>query len=264
MRGSKYIPSDFIGCFEKCSELLADGNFVLFSGTPCQIYGLYHYLGKYKISQENLLTVEVICHGVAKIEFFKDYINNLEKIYKSQAVSCNFRAKRKPGDLQDMQVIFENGKRYNAPSTKYDWFYSMYNNNNNILRRGCYNCKLARKERYADITLGDSWGNEWGMSLIILNSQKSKNMITRLKSEMKLKRIGIEEIDQPTLFHPTKMPSNYEQFWDVYRKEGYLAAQRYAGNNTIKAKIRFICATIVNELGLKGLFKKLYAKFRNK
>lgn len=256
MRGSKYIPSEIGGCFAKCGELLNNGNYVLFSGTPCQVYSLYCYLDKHGVQQEKLLTVEVICHGVAEQKFFDDYISHLERKYKSVAISCSFRAKRKLGDLQDMQVIFENGKRFNAPSTKYDWFYSLYNNNN-ILRRACYNCKFACKERYADITLGDSWGNEWGMSLVLLNSSKGKSMLNCMETGMRLKKVGINEIDQPTLFHPTKRPNNYEQFWEIYEEKGYLAAQYYAGNNTIKGKICFLFATIINELGLKSMIKRL-------
>jgi len=51
-----------------------------------------------------------------------------------------------------MQVKFDNGRVYNASSTKHDWFYSLYNN----LLPGCYSCRFAKPERYADISLGDA------------------------------------------------------------------------------------------------------------
>ncbi len=262
MRGSKYIASNLNGAIKKAAELLKNGNAVMFTGTPCQINSLSTILKKEDINSSNLLAVEVICHGVADKQFFRDYIKHLESRYKGKAISCKFRAKRKPGNIQDMQVKFDNGRVYNASSTKYDWFYSLYNNNNNNLLPGCYSCRFAKPERYADISLGDAWGNQsnFGKSLILANSEKGLEWVESISDLMDLREANYNEIDQPTLFHPAVKPDNYDEFWKIYREQGYLVVQRFVGNNTLTGKIKDRCAYVANELGFKTLIKRLIKK----
>lgn len=138
MRGSKYIESDISGISEQIEKDLKNGMYVAFSGTPCQIAGIKTYINNRDVSWENqLITIEVLCHGVAIEDFFRDYIKHLEHKYKSKAVNCNFRAKTRADALEKMQVHFENGKKYTAGSTKYDWFYSAYLGNY-VLKPACY------------------------------------------------------------------------------------------------------------------------------
>lgn len=261
MRGSKYIASDLDGSYEKTNQYLLSGHSVLFSGTPCQIYGLISQLNKRGIDTTKLLTVEVICHGVADTKFFCDYISHMEKKYHGKAISCNFRAKRKQGNIQDMQVVFENGRVYNASSTKYDWFYSLYHNNY-IIRPSCYICRFAQPERFADISLGDAWGkNEnFGKSLILANTEKGLRVINTISDKMDLREAHPREVDQPALYHPAIKPDNYDEFWQIYNEKGYLAVQKYIGNNTIKGKIKERLAFIANELGIKEVVKSIMTK----
>lgn len=57
----------------EAKEELNLGKKVLFSGTPCQIAGLYGYLRR---EYENLFTVDVICHGVPSAKMFDDFLQN--------------------------------------------------------------------------------------------------------------------------------------------------------------------------------------------
>lgn len=43
-RVSKYVQSDLGDCYKEVKELLKEDRWMLFSGTPCQIEGLHHYL----------------------------------------------------------------------------------------------------------------------------------------------------------------------------------------------------------------------------
>ncbi len=259
MRGSKYIMSDLDGAIKKTDDYLKRDFSVLFSGTPCQIYGLKNSLEKNGTDMTNLLTVEVICHGVAEKKFFKDYIHHLEKKYKANAVSVRFRSKRKSGNLQDMQVVFDNGRIYNASSTKYDWFYSLYNNLNLNLQKGCYSCRFANPERNADISLGDAWGKEenYGLSMIMVNSEKGFQVVSKIFSFMDIREAEDDEINRDRIFQSVKKPDNYEKFWEIYNENGYLAAQKYIGNNTIKGKVIDRIVYITNEMGIKKYIKKM-------
>ena len=260
MRGSKYISSDVSGVFRMVEDDLNGGLFVAFSGTPCQISGLKSYLKAKKIEYaDNLLTIDVICHGVGSNRFFEDYISHFEKSRKSKAVSCNFRAKSGPGKIQDMEILFENGKKYNASSTKYDWFYSAYNI---ILRPSCYACKYTTKDRVSDITLADRWGAEVfkdgkSSSLVIANTEYSLVVLKEAFGDMDCKVISFDKVHQPHLSAPANKPSAYYEFWSVYEKNGYMQAQKFIGNNTPKGRIKYFAAYILNKLHLIEIVKKL-------
>lgn len=261
MRGSKYVGSQLGDAYRLAAEDICSGNYVAFSGTPCQIAGLKSYLrAKGVAPADQLLTIEVICHGVASDKFFRDYISYLESRYGGKAVACNFRSKSRPGKIQDMSVTFDNGKVYQAASTKFDWFYSAYNSRNLILRPSCYQCRYACPEREADVTLGDHWGDQSGgkaRSLIIANTAQGLQWVQLLGKDMALEKISANQVHQDRLHSPCKKPASYDRFWEIYRQEGYLAAQRFLGNNTPKGKVKNLVADMTVRLGLDQAVKKL-------
>lgn len=74
--------------------------------------------------------------------------------------------------------------------------------NNLCLRPSCYQCHSKGNFRKSDITLGDFWGvekvcsemyNEKGTSLILINSEKGKKIFGKIKRNLKIKEINIEE-----------------------------------------------------------------------
>ena len=75
-RGSKYMQSRIEDNYLKVEKFLKDGRKVLFSGTPCQIAGLKRYLKK---NYENLLTIDIICHGVPSPKIWRLYLNEIYK-----------------------------------------------------------------------------------------------------------------------------------------------------------------------------------------
>ena len=62
IRGAKPVQSDLGDSFRRVRHYLDQGRRVLFSGTPCQVDGLYHFLGEHP---ERLLTCDVVCSGVS-------------------------------------------------------------------------------------------------------------------------------------------------------------------------------------------------------
>lgn len=264
MRGSKYIASNSNGIFEQVRKDIEDSIYVMFSGTPCQVAGLKSYLDYVGVNHEEyLITVEVICHGVGSTKFFHDYIARLEKKYGGRAKKCSFRAKSKPGKKEDMRIDFVNKKTYVSATTKYDWFFSAYMRNY-ILRPSCYQCKFACMERGADISLSDLWGKiEDGsrtQSLVFVNSEKGSDLLVSCSDRMELCQLKPDEIHQPHIHHASKKPDKYDEFWDRYNKDGFLAAQRFLGNNTIRGKVCANLAYCANKTNLLGVAKKLYKK----
>lgn len=91
-KGSKYVQSDMNTVFRQVKQDLRDGLTVLFSGTPCQTAGLHSYVGKRL--REQLLLVDIVCHGVPSPYVWRDYLAYLEKKQGSPIVWVNFRDKQ--------------------------------------------------------------------------------------------------------------------------------------------------------------------------
>ena len=88
-RGSKYVQSCIGNCYSKAKQYIHDGRQVMFSGTPCQIAGLKRFLGK---DYDNLLTVDVVCHGVPSPKAWRLYLRDIVSD-KQWINSISFRAK---------------------------------------------------------------------------------------------------------------------------------------------------------------------------
>ena len=74
---------------------LKNGLTVLFSGTPCQTSGLNSYVGK-KL-RENLVLIDIVCHGVPGPYIWRDYLAYLEKNQGDTITVVNFRDKERFG-----------------------------------------------------------------------------------------------------------------------------------------------------------------------
>lgn len=68
---SKYTQSYIGNSFIQAKDFLKQGRIVLFSGTPCQISGLLRFLRK---DYDNLITVDVLCHGVPSPGVWRWYL----------------------------------------------------------------------------------------------------------------------------------------------------------------------------------------------
>lgn len=92
LQGSKYVQSAIGDTYAQAKKDLLDGKSVLFSGTPCQIAGLKQYLKK---DYENLLTVDIICHGVPSKRFFQSFMEDYGKKLGGTITEFYFRDKSK-------------------------------------------------------------------------------------------------------------------------------------------------------------------------
>ena len=90
IRFSKYVQSDLNDCFKHIQQLLKENKIVLFSGTPCQSVGLQKFLGK---KYDNLITVDVICHGAPSPEIWSKYLS--ENFEPEKITNICFRSKDK-------------------------------------------------------------------------------------------------------------------------------------------------------------------------
>lgn len=219
IRGSKYQQSFINSSYQDVKKILSTSKPVLFSGTPCQIVGLVNYLKLQNCDIDNLICVEVLCHGVTNDTIVRKYLKSIEKKYNQTVKNYSFRTKKKPWyhSGSSMHIVLNNDKElYRNHLT--DEFYISYGSGL-ILRPSCYSCPFTKTEgRIADLTIGDFWGAEnyisdktrlnQGIGLILANTEKGEMIIDHLSQCNKIYYNEIE-FDKATprndaLIKPTK------------------------------------------------------------
>ena len=215
MRSSKYVQSQIGDVYRQVKDALNSSE-VLFSGTPCQCVGLKNFLGK---DYDNLLTVEVICHGTPSPALWEYYVGELG--YAHDIANINFRSKRNGwGDGIYIDINFyDKGHTINkVPSDLYGRLFLR----NVSLRPACSSCKSRFPNGKADLSLGDAWGikdfapemdDTRGVSIVFVHTAKGKDFFER--ANLKTKQIKFTEpLKKNKLFiSPTAAPSRREAFF---------------------------------------------------
>jgi coenzyme F420-reducing hydrogenase beta subunit len=177
-RGSKYVQSIMGVIYQQVQNNLKMGRNVLFSGTPCQVAGLYSYLRK---DYDNLLTCDVVCHGVPSPKVLAAYQAVLEKKWGGKTKRIAFRDKRSGWKRYSVSLLFDNNTEYHTVFSIDPFMRGFLQNT--YLRPSCHQCKFSRFPRVADISMADFWGverihPEWdddkGTSLILVQTEKGK------------------------------------------------------------------------------------------
>lgn len=235
LQKSKYVQSFIGNSYSVVCEKLKDGKFVLFSGTPCQIAAMKACLRG--IPSENLILVEVVCHGIPNQQLFKDYVENLQK-RGSLLKSYIFRYKRKLQNGINEYLRYELGNRTkvkNWPDDSYNFLFMSASAN----RDSCFSCKYAKKERVSDITLCDYW--HWSsfhdkdfkpcstVSGIAVNTEKGQKILDEVCGELQIVNTDFENIAKYNgcLLKPTPRPENRQFVLDLWKNSGYAAVESW-------------------------------------
>jgi coenzyme F420-reducing hydrogenase beta subunit len=179
-RSSKYLQSNIGFAYKEISKNIKKGKTVLFSGLPCQAAALRKF-----VDSENLITIDLVCHGTPSIIIFHKY---LEYISKSRMIkSINFRDKKKGWSNFRIVVDFADGSSYSNTFRQDPFLVGFLNNL--YSNYSCYNCPFCSMPRQGDITLADYWGvpkqyrNNQGVSLVLSNNKIGDNIISALKEK---------------------------------------------------------------------------------
>lgn len=264
-RGSKYVESNIIGCYSKIGEALRDGNVVLFSGTPCQVSAIKHYLKQKNINTEYFFTVDVLCHGTPSRRLWNDYKEWLEKKNKSKPIEFSFRYKDARWRLYPCMAKFTDGRvRVNTQDVR---LFTTLFFTNLTYRECCYHCQYASLKREGDITLGDFWGFEdvmpaiaqkWnikasqGVSLVMIHSDKGKLLwdeVIKNEDAVLCEPCLSEKYVkyQHNLSSPTEKPVLADKFKEDYKKYGFDYVIKKYANYNFRGKIRFALSRFYHE-----------------
>lgn len=225
LMGSKYVQSNAFFSFDSIKEDIKTGRKVLFIGTPCQVSAL-RALNK---NAENLLLVDLVCHGVPSQSLIRNHVKCVESTFAEKVKEYIPRSKV-TGWIGCELFNFNNGKKeFKHPVTQ---AYRRIFYSNLALRESCYNCPYTDFDRPGDLTLADYWGIEKnrpdlyrkeGLSMLLVNSEKGKHFIETIDTIVlsETDRDTIVKEKQPHLFQPVKKPNGYKQFWNDYQSKGW-------------------------------------------
>ena len=241
LKGSKYVQTDPCETFRQAGADLKYGLFVAYFGTSCNIDGLRHYLLCKNISTSNLVTIDLICHGVPSPQIFEDYIDYLSK--RKPVNNFYFRTKAKGWGFGSKtfspSVCYSDGE--NVCDKPITLAYQQLFFSNNCLRPHCYECPYAQMGRAADFTIADFWDDKKnrpdlysceGTSLLMVNTNMGLGLVNKLYDSIDLWKITKDEAMQPCLIRPTCSNQRRQEFWEFYLLRGFDAAyKKYFGDS---------------------------------
>ncbi len=251
LKGSKYVQAEVGEVYQSIHEDLKRGNKVLFGGTACAVLGLKTFLGE---EPEELLTCDLVCHGVASPDIYQNYRDYQEKRHGEKLTGFNFRNKKFGWHSHMETFTLESGKE------EADVLYRNLYYGHLCMRESCYHCPFADMSRVSDITIGDFWGIEkthakWddnlGISLFITNTPKGEAVFQAVSEELEFIVSNREECMQPHLAHPVQKPKGVEFFWEEYRTRnfGYILKKYGSGQRDVAV---LKCLEAKKEAGIKA------------
>ena len=247
LRKSKYVQSQIGESYKQAKALLEQNKIVLFTGTPCQIGGLQAYLRK---PYKNLITQDIICHGVPSPKVWEKYLEKKRK--KGKIKNISFKDKSTGWHSYSLTFEYENVKDSELVSEN---LYMRLFLKNISLRHSCYNCAFKSKYRDSDITLADFWGvekvntkfcDDKGVSLVVLNTPKGKEIFDIVNDGLIYEKTDFEKAISYNPFMTSSVApnKNREKF---FKKLDKCDIERLAKKNTqpsffkkVKSKLKGI------------------------
>ena len=186
-RNSKYAQSKLDYIFVRIKSLLAEGERVLFIGTPCQVAGLKSFLRR---DYNNLLTVDLVCRSIPSPKLWRTYLDWQESRHHAKIKSVSCRRKTYGYHSGTLEITFENGKHY-AGSNRVDLYMKSFHRDI-CSRYSCYDCQFKTQHRCSDFTVFDSWypnqvtigpmeDDDRGYSNVIVHTKKGRAVLEAMK-----------------------------------------------------------------------------------
>ena len=251
--GSKYVQSRIGNCYKEAKSFLESGRMVLFTGTSCQIAGLRNYLRK---DYEQLLTADVICHGVPSPKIWQSYLNEItqnvrkgEKSVSSHLIhflsgidagvcdyeinSISFRDKRLGWKKYSFSLTLAKSMadgKYNTVSLSHPYQQDLFMQlflGDYISRPSCYNCPAKGGRSQSDLTIADYWGVEkihpdfdkmGGVSLMICNTMKGKDYVVDLPIKLAPTELSDATKKNSVYYYSHPEPENRERFFYLFQQ----------------------------------------------
>lgn len=216
--GSKYVQARVGNAFAHVKRFLQQGRKVLYSGTPCQIAGLNHYLRK---PYKDLLTVDFICHGTPSPKVWERYLDEITP-KNSSIKNVKFRDKYSSWKNYGFYVSYDKQSRtISLQSCFLDNPYMKAFLSDLILRPSCHDCKAKSGRSHSDITIADFWGIEHvfpqmdddkGTGMVFVNSEKGQFVVGLPNlAVMETTYEEVKHLNKP--YHSSVQPNPHREYF---------------------------------------------------
>lgn len=156
LRGSKYVQSDLNDTYSKVRTYLKNNRMVLFSGTGCQVAGLYAFLGG-KRYEGLLFTLDLICHGAPSQGVFDSYLSKLQKKLALTGKNIEGFRFRKLDSWDYRPAIKFSESKWRLLSLSENAYMDAFFKGITF-RESCFNCQYCNTQRIGTFTIADFWG----------------------------------------------------------------------------------------------------------
>lgn len=220
--GSKYVQARTATAFKDAEAFLKQGRKVLFSGSPCQIAGLHHYLRK---EYDNLTTVDFVCHGVPSPKVWQRYLDEVVTSGKRAINDVQFRNKDDGWKKFNFVLSYDQeDKSYSLCSWHQQNHYMRAFLSDMILRPSCHDCRSKQGRSHSDITIADFWGidkempemdDDKGTGLVLVNTDKGRQALDWSKVTKKESSVGVASKYNKGMSSLTKPHPNRAKFFQA-------------------------------------------------
>ena len=231
-RGSKYVQSTIGNTYREAKEFLHQGRKVLFTSTPCQIAGLKRYLRK---EYDNLITVDIICHGVPSPLVWQKYIGEMHA--KGDITSFSFRDKTNGWAQYACSLSYiepslgteSSSKAHTQLIPRSESLFMRGFLADLYLRPSCHSCPARSGKSCSDITLGDFWGiqavhpemnDNKGCNAVLIHSTKGQSLYDTLEKNDTESRYENLLPENPSLELDPKSTRYARKFWKQFALQG--------------------------------------------
>ncbi len=266
LRGSKYVQSEIGNCLRSVASSLQQGQFVLFSGTPCQIEGLLNYLnGK----PRNLITVDIVCRAVPSPLVLKKYIE-YKRALCPEIEEVRFRDKYYGYKYSQCSIYDKNGTlMYHNGIDTDEYLRAFFSNICD--RPACYVCAFKKRYRKSDCTLWDCFevdeyfkqaDNDKGVTRCLIHNREFLNRFDEIKESLLAKEVAPDYLVKNVreMFESVPQNVNREVFFrDVNELRPEDLFQKYFPV-TLSCRIEKGIRLIGNKMGIYRIIRRTYKR----
>ena len=127
-----------------------------------------------------------------------------------------------------------------------------------MFRPSCGKCHYTNTKRPSDITIADYWGwektdpninaDDKGVSLILVNTDKGREIFDAVKDRMTVIPARLEDCMQPNLRHPSVFSKEWRNFERDYERKGFEYVMRKYGEDNWKKKLRKLARRVKRKI----------------
>ena len=247
----------------QAKQYLDAGRLVYFSGTACQTSGLLGFLGK---DYPNLLTQDLICHGVPSPMAWRKYVQLRERLARTKTERVFFRDKTHGWKNWHLHMDFRDGSSYELSQFEHPYIIAYLRGS--CSRLCCYDCAFKDRYRLADFTLADLWGvgellpginDDKGVSLLLVNSGKAAAFLEKISASVRLYPLDFDAAvkENGALVESETHNPNREAFLKELRRRPFdVVAGKYQGEYTLERRLRWFARRALGNKRYEKIFHK--------